>query len=108
MNPIHAILAGGLGKGFARRNGGKRERVNAAGKFLFEQIIDEPMPFDPRFSRKRFGNDENSEMTLARARRIAMARVHLGFVDDVEARWPEPNHKLFAKSTSNGHLFLSR
>ena len=36
MNPIHAILASGLGKGFARCDGGKRQRVYAAGKFLLK------------------------------------------------------------------------
>jgi hypothetical protein len=36
-----------------------------------------------------------------------VARVQLGFIDDVEPRRPEPDHKLFAKSARNGHLFLS-
>lgn len=81
--------------------------MNAAREFVFEQIIDKAMPRDARFAGKRLRNDKNSKMALACARRITMACVQLGLVDDVKPYRFEPDHKLFAKSASNGHLFLS-
>jgi hypothetical protein len=81
--------------------------MDAASKFFFEQIVDEPVTLDTRFSGKRIGNNKNSKVALAGTRGIPMSCVHLGFIDDVEPGGPQPDHELFPQATCNGHLFLS-
>lgn len=82
--------------------------MDASCQFVLDEIIDEPVALESRFSRKDIGNDENAKMAFARTGRVAMSGVKFGLVDDVKPRRLQPDHELFAKSATNGHLFLSR
>ncbi len=58
--------------------------MDATRKLILEKLVDEAVTFDTRLARKFFRYYEDAKMALAGAGRIAMTRMKLGFVDDVE------------------------
>ena len=74
----------GRGRSGIRRQRRYRERVNGAGQFFSENVVDHALTIDARPAPERLGRDLDAEMSLAFGTRARMSGMHVRFVDDFE------------------------
>lgn len=63
----------------------QRQRVDAAGKFLRQRLMDHAMTFDPALPIEGRRHDIDSEMRFAAGAMPGVPGVKMRFIDDVEA-----------------------
>ena len=80
-----------------------RERVDAAGEFGCENLVDHAMTFNPAFSAERLRYDMNPEMSLAARPVSRMALVLMRLVLDVEALRSQGGGELFGDPVFDLH-----
>jgi len=72
-----------------------RERVNAAGQFGRQNLVDHAMTLDPALPAECFRHDMNAEMSLAARTMPRMTFMAMRFILDIEALRRERGGKLF-------------
>lgn len=79
---------------FRRRMDFQRQRVDAAGEFLRQRLMDHAMTFDPALPIEGRRHDIDSEMRFAAGAMPGVPGVKMRFIDDVEAGGRESRGEL--------------
>jgi hypothetical protein len=75
--------------------GGERQGVDAAGKFVGNDLIDHSVARYTRLSRKFLRNHQNTEMAFASSWGGPVTCMHFAFIDDVKAYGFQSDHQFF-------------
>jgi len=89
---------------FRRRVNLERERVDAAGEFLRQRLMNHAVALDAALSIEGRRHDIDSEMRFAAGAMSGVARVQMRFIDDVEAGGCESSREFRGDLILDAHV----